>query len=121
MHLCLYGGGRNDFDAGKSISTSLEWALKIETFLGPEMATSAAYEQLQNISVFLSLHTRNYKIFLFLYPDVYNHAQIFSFFRSICEHYRILDFLSLDVTVTCIITFQDVSNYRILVFFCLWK
>jgi hypothetical protein len=41
---CLYGAGRNDFDAEKS---SFEghwkgWALKIKNFLGPEMVTSEA-------------------------------------------------------------------------------
>ncbi len=41
MYLLLYGAGRNDFDAGKS---NVEghwkgWALKIETFFSPEMAT----------------------------------------------------------------------------------
>jgi hypothetical protein len=41
--LCLYGTGRNDIIAGKSISRPLEGvALKNETFLGPEIATSEA-------------------------------------------------------------------------------
>jgi hypothetical protein len=37
---CLYGLGRNDFDAGKSITQAR--ALKIDTFFGSEMATSEA-------------------------------------------------------------------------------
>jgi hypothetical protein len=38
------GAGRNDFDGVKSIfkGHSKGWAVKIETFLGPEMATSKA-------------------------------------------------------------------------------
>ncbi len=39
---CLYGAGRNNFDAGNIHFEGhwKGWALKIETFLGPEMATS---------------------------------------------------------------------------------
>ncbi len=35
-----YSVGHNDFDAGKSILRAIwnSWTLKIETFLGPEMA-----------------------------------------------------------------------------------
>ncbi len=41
---CLYGAGRNYFDAGKSYFEGYwkGWALKIETFLGPKMAKSEA-------------------------------------------------------------------------------
>jgi hypothetical protein len=41
---CLYGAGRNDFDAGNIHYKGhwKEWALKFGTFLGPEMATSKA-------------------------------------------------------------------------------
>ncbi len=41
---CLYGAGRNDFDVGYIHFEGhwKGWALKIETFLGPEMATSEA-------------------------------------------------------------------------------
>jgi hypothetical protein len=44
MYLCLYGEGRNDFDAGKSIARVIEmgWVLKVETFLGAELAMSVA-------------------------------------------------------------------------------
>jgi hypothetical protein len=38
---CFYGAGRNDFDMRNKRHWK-EWALKIETFLGPEMATSEA-------------------------------------------------------------------------------
>ncbi len=36
--LYIYGAGRNEFDAGKSISRAVGkgWSLKIETFLSPE-------------------------------------------------------------------------------------
>ncbi len=36
------GAGRNEFDEEKSIAVTFErgWVLKIETLLGPEMATS---------------------------------------------------------------------------------
>ncbi len=43
MYTCsLYGVGRNDFDAGNIHYKGhwKGWALKIETFLGPEMVTS---------------------------------------------------------------------------------
>jgi hypothetical protein len=42
--LFIYGAGRNDFDAGESISRDIGrgWAPKIKTFLGPEMAMSEA-------------------------------------------------------------------------------
>jgi hypothetical protein len=38
----LHGAGRNDFDADKIHYKGhwMVWALKIDTFLGPEMATS---------------------------------------------------------------------------------
>ena len=36
----LYGPIRNDFDAGKSITRAIGRALNIETFWGPEMASS---------------------------------------------------------------------------------
>ncbi len=40
----LYGAGSNDFDEEKSIFKGhwKGWALKVESFLGPEMATSEA-------------------------------------------------------------------------------
>jgi hypothetical protein len=41
MYLLLIWGRRNDFDMG-SIHFEGPWALKIETFLGPEMATIKA-------------------------------------------------------------------------------
>ncbi len=44
LFISLYVVGRNVFDAGKSITIYNShwkgWALKTETFLGPEMATS---------------------------------------------------------------------------------
>jgi hypothetical protein len=44
MYCCLYGAGQNDFDVGYiHFEGHLKgWALKIETFLGTEMATSGA-------------------------------------------------------------------------------
>jgi hypothetical protein len=43
---CLYDAGRNDFDVGNIHYEGLwkGWALKIETFLGPEMATTEPTE-----------------------------------------------------------------------------
>ncbi len=38
MYMVFIWRGRNDFDVGKSILKG--WALKIETFFGPEMVTS---------------------------------------------------------------------------------
>jgi hypothetical protein len=47
---CLYGAGRNDFDVGYIHFEGhwKGWALKIETFLSPEMATSEAYIEINS-------------------------------------------------------------------------
>jgi|688.fasta_scaffold190469_1 hypothetical protein len=44
MYLLFYGVGPNDFEAGNIYYKGhwKGWALKIETFLAPEMATSVA-------------------------------------------------------------------------------
>jgi hypothetical protein len=46
MYLLFIWAGRNDFDVGNIHFEGhwKGWALKIETFLGPEMATSEAYK-----------------------------------------------------------------------------
>jgi hypothetical protein len=50
---CLNGAGRNDFDAGKILYKG-HWegcALKIETFLGPEMETKFEKKKLGTSTV----------------------------------------------------------------------
>ena len=51
MDVLFIGPVCNDFDSGKSITRAIGRALNIETFLGPEMASSRKQGRINNTSI----------------------------------------------------------------------